>query len=149
MNSLLPEYLTNPNCGLDIHETESADTWAKCTTSNAKIGAVIGTVIILIIMLGFCYATDIMLWRVVYILSALTLCAAILVYAFYYAENMARIDYKRFEIKLASYLSNGMSRGDAIKEINRENTQLRAAQMQSNATFQQGAMIAAAIKNYK
>lgn len=146
MASWLPDYITNPKCGLDIYETESAETWSACAESQSKVAAIVGPMIILIIMLIAVYATDGIFYRFLIILGSLLLIAA-LIYNVQVSGYFAGIEYERFNNELNSYIKNGLSRADAIKEVKRERETLAAARMQARATVQQGSMIAAAISS--
>lgn len=116
----LTETWFNPNCGLDIYETCDENAWVKCKTSGAKLGFYTMTPIIIIIVMLIIFFADGAGTKIIAVLIGAALIIGMGFGAFYWAERMSRVEYKRYENEVESYMKNGMNKETAIKLVRDE-----------------------------
>jgi hypothetical protein len=112
----LTSYWLGEKCGVDIYETPDEQTWVDCEVKQARIRAVFAVpILIIIILLLIFFGNGLMKW------GGIAVCvfaiAGILFSAYFFVERTSRIEHRRIQNKLKSYMKDGMSRSKAIREL--------------------------------
>lgn len=114
MSTLLGE-----DCGLDIYEEPSESKWVECKMLEARIGMyVIVPVLILFTLLFMWLGTG--GWKVAAGVVGTFLVVSVVASALFWTPRAARVEHRRFQRELQSYMTDGKSRADAIAAIKTE-----------------------------
>jgi hypothetical protein len=132
------EYIVGPECGVDIYEEPVEDKWVQCSQRKARVYGytTCAIMVIIIILILFFGSTETKIWGTL-ILSILIILNVVYIEVF--SGKFARVEYKRFEKEVDSYMKDGKSRADAIKEIKKERIAREQIAAQREAAAQQAA----------
>jgi Na+(H+)/acetate symporter ActP len=129
-------------CGQEIYDTPDEETWVQCKIGRAKLGMIIGLIILVIIVLMFVFLGGHGTTANVLIIFLGFLAAGFLIYSTYHwTERFARTEWKRFELAINTEMKNlGASREkavehyiDKIQQEKNRRAQLQAASQQAGA----------------
>lgn len=118
--------LIGPECGIDIYEETSRDTWVNCKHKAARIVGYIGVAVCIIVIMVILFTGGSGIIAAVLALLAVGLVIGIE----FWVPYSAGIEFDRFQREVNGYMTNGASRADAISQIRQERLAREQAQSQ-------------------
>jgi len=106
-------------CGVDIYEENDENTWVRCSMKQSKLGIVVLIPIVIMVIL-ICTAFWGMPGAVISTSIGTLVIISSVAYHVLWAKKSARIQYRRSQKEIKSRIDSGMSKAEAIKEIQAE-----------------------------
>ena len=130
----LMDILLGSKCGIDIYEEKDKNTWVECSKKSTRIKSYTGIVVITIILIVILFFASNTV-RIISVVVYLVMVVSSIVATEYYEPIRAKIEYERFENELSSYIKDGKTRSEAIKEIKDERLKREANQSRMVAAY--------------
>lgn len=115
----LQDVIIGPDCGVDIYEEPSEDKWVECEIRKSNVALMIAVPVLVIaaLLCIFLGSTGVKIFGVLF---CTIMIGVLFLNHFYWIPIASRNTYQRYQKELKSYIDNGMTRAQAIKEIKDE-----------------------------
>lgn len=139
------DILTGADCGLDIYEEPDENKWVECQMRKSRMGLYIIVPILIVIVILFIWLGSPAL-KIGAVVIGGGLIALAVASHIYWTPTAARVQHKRFQREVESYMRDGVTRAQAIDKIRDEHLKREVARTQANATLSGAALIAGALR---
>lgn len=112
----LADLFAGEKCGLDIYEEPSEDVYVECQTAIAFYSCCAATAVVVVITIIIIAINGTGAFTLA--IPALIIAAAVTGYLL--AGRIARLNHRRTQREISSYMANGKSRAEAIDTIREE-----------------------------